>query len=122
MKRLCKRNESPRPLAAKADPAALPRPQSPDSRRFRLLLNSNDLFLRRVAELARRVWFKQRPQQDADAILAQVLEDIAEERYAVRHLAAYVNKVPLVAAPHGRLAEMIADFMVLRQLPGAAPE
>jgi len=113
MRRLNKRNLSPRPFAARPDPEVLALPRGPDSRAFRLLLNGKDPYLRRVAELARRVWIKQRPRQDAEAILTQVLEDLAEERYALRHLAAYVGKVPLVAAPHWRLAEMVADFIVL---------
>jgi hypothetical protein len=109
MKRYSTRNESPRPFQAQADPEALPLPRGPDSRMFRLLLNGSDPYLQRVAELVRRLWLKQRPREDAEAILAQVLEDLAEGRYALRHLAAYLNALPLVASPCHRLAEMIAD-------------
>ena len=110
MKRYSTRNESPRPFEDLADPEALPLPRGPDSRTFRLLLNGSDPYLQRVAELVRRLWIKQRPRQDAEAVLAQVLEDLTEGRYALRHLAAYVSALPLVASPCHRLAEMIADY------------
>jgi hypothetical protein len=116
MKRYSTRNEASRPFEAQADPEALPLPRGPDSRMFRLLLNGSDPYLRRVAELVGRLWLKQRPREDAEAVLTQVLEDLLQKRYALPHLAAYVEAVPLVAAPYWRLAEMIADFMALEPL------
>ncbi|MCX5677437.1 MAG: hypothetical protein NTX87_20850 [Planctomycetota bacterium] len=110
MRRYGTRDESPRPFAAQADPEALPLPRGPDSRIFRLLLNGGEPYLRRVAELVRRLWIKQRPREDAETILVQVMEDLIEERYALRHLAAYLDALPLVASPCRRLAEMIAVF------------
>jgi hypothetical protein len=114
MKRYSTRNESPRPFEDPADPEALPLPRGPDSPTFRLLLNGGEPYLQRVAELVRRLWIKQRPREDAEAVLAQVLEDLAEKRYALRHLAGYVSALPLVASPCHGLAEMIADYYGLR--------
>jgi len=116
MRRYGTKNESPRPFAGRPEWADLPEPRAPDSRMFRLLLNGSNPYLRRVAELARKVWIKQRPRQDAEAVLTQVLEDLLQERYALPHLAAYVEAVPLVAAPYWRLAEMIADFTAFEPL------
>jgi len=110
MKRYCTRNESPPPFEDPPDPDALPLPRGPESPAFRLVLNGNDPFLRRVAELVRRLWVKQRPREDAEAVLAQVIEDLAERRYALRHLTAYLNALPLVATPCDGLAGMIAEY------------
>ena len=120
MKRYSTRNESPRPFEDLADPEALPLPRAPDSRTFRLLLNGSDPYIQGVAELVGRLWLKQRPREDAEVILAQVLEDLAEGRYALRHLAAYLNALPLVASPCHRLAEMIAEFVSWRDIDAPA--
>jgi hypothetical protein len=122
MKRFNNKNLSPRPFAQQPEPAATALPRSPDSPAFRLLLNGEDLHLQRVAELVRRLWTKQRPRQDAEAVLARVLEDLLEERYTLPHLAAYIEAVPLVAAPCRRLAEMIADFAVWNAEAAPFPE
>jgi hypothetical protein len=113
------RNESPRAFAAEPEPAAPRPPRSPDSRVFRLLLNGGDPYLRRVAELVRRLWMKQRPREDAEAILAQVLEDLAAERYALGRLAGYIEAVPLVASPCRSLARMIVAYDAW--IPGPEP-
>jgi hypothetical protein len=74
------------------------------------MLNGPDPFARGVAAAVRRLWLKQRPRQDADALLARVLEDLAASRYFLEELEAYVRAMPLVAAPCWRLAEMIAEW------------
>jgi len=122
MKRFNSKNLSARPFAGQPEPTATALPRSPDSRAFRLLLNGEDLYLQRVAELVRRLWIKQRPRQDAEAVLTRVLEDLLEERYTLPHLAAYIEAVPLVAAPCWRLAEMIADIMRGTPKPRRVPK
>ena len=87
-----------------------PLPRAPDSATYRRMLNGADPYARRLAAVARHLWLKQRPRQDAEALLGQVLEDMAAARYSLDDLEAYVHSMPLVAAPCWRLAEMIGEW------------
>jgi len=85
-------------------------PCAPDSPTFRRMYNGADPYARRLAVAVRRLWLKQRPRQDAEALLGRVLKDLSAARYSLDDLEAYVHSIPLVAAPYWRLAEMIGEW------------
>jgi len=127
-KQLREREADPAAVAAPPEQAAAPGPTqpdslpppAPDSRAFRELLNSTDPEVSHMADTVRRLWLKQRPRQDAEALLARVIEDLGKRRYTMSDLDAYLDTMPLVAAPYWKLTEMIAEFVSWRDIDAPA--